>query len=139
MLGAVISYIMTPIAAHALGFDPSMTWQYVLAFGILPLFLAFPAVLHVAFLFQVLSGAFFYFEGYADLAEKLGLVAIISAISAATYWLIATYVKAPVTGMDMARLILASPFIAGIVACVIIAVGALSVGILEYFRSQKSA
>lgn len=102
---------------------------------LLPLFLAIPAVLPTAFLFQVVSGGFFCPVGLPELAEKLGLV--VSALWAATYWLTVTYVHEPATGMEVFRLVLAALFIAGVVACLIVAVGALSVGIGEYWRSKK--
>lgn len=94
-------------------------------------------MLPAAFLFQVVSGGFFCFETRGELFERMGLVAIVSGLSTATYWLIATYVHEPATGVEVFRLVLASPFIAGVVACLIVAVGAMSVGIGEYWRSKK--
>lgn len=125
MLGALISYIMTPIATYALGFDPSLSWQYVLAFGALPLVLACPAILHAACLFEVLSGGFFRYEGLADLAERAGLVAIVGAISLATYFGISHWIHAPVTVADTIRLAVASPFIGGIAAVLVVVAACL--------------
>jgi hypothetical protein len=137
--GAIISYVVMPIAAYALGFDPSLSWQYVLAFGALPLVLAFPAMLQAFFLSQVLSGDLFRYEGVADLAERIGLVVIVVAISVSTYFGISHWIHAPVSDMDKVRLALASPFIGGVAAALAIAASFLFVELFRLFSSAPPA
>lgn len=116
---------MTPVAACALGFDPTMSWQYVLAVGGLPLLLAVPAIFQVGLLFELLSLNFFRYEGPADLAERIGLILIVAAISVATYSAVSHWIHAPVTTADHLMLAAASPFIGGITVGVVVLAGVL--------------
>jgi hypothetical protein len=114
MLTAFLSYVMTPIATYALGFDPSFSWQYALIFGILPLLLTLPTVVPLVAVFAVFCG-----EG---LVERCGTAIVLLGVSGATYAGIIHWMHQPETALQHLMLVVSSPFIGGILAALALAV-----------------
>lgn len=107
MLGGVASYILLPLSTYALGFDPSLSWQYVVLFGLAPILFAAPAILPVAVITTAVSGA-------ADRLEQLGLALVSVVVSVVTFLIASQWVHAPKTGFQTFALAVSSPFIGGV-------------------------
>jgi hypothetical protein len=140
MFGTLFSYVMTPIAAYALGFDPSLSWQYLLAFGVLPIVFAIPAFLQLCIGWALFSGELVIFESRGDMAEKMGLLLIAALICIGTYYGVSNWVHAPATALDHLRLVVATPFIGCVATVLVLAAAALLVSGLTYpFRKTSEA
>jgi hypothetical protein len=107
MLGGVTSYVILPLATYALGFDPSLSWQYVVLFGLAPILLAAPAILPVGVIMEAIFGG-------ADRFEQVVSAILTIVVSVVTFLMIMQWVHAPTTGFQTIALIISSPFIGGI-------------------------
>lgn len=107
MLGGVTSYFLLPLATYALGFDPSLSWQYVAFFGLAPILLAAPAILPLGAIMEAMFGG-------ADRFAQVVLAIITIVVSAVTFFVVMQWVHAPTTVFQTLALVISSPFIGGV-------------------------
>lgn len=131
MLTAFVSYVVTPIATYALGFDPSFTWQYAMLFGLLPLVLALPMLIPMI-------GVLAIFEG-DGLVERCGSALVVMFASVATYAAIRHWVHEPQTDLQHVALVFSAPFIGGIVVALAFAIFCIFGGAFGLIAGDKPA
>lgn len=107
ILGGLTSYILLPLATYALGFDPSLSWQYVALFGLAPILLALPACIPITVIFEALFGG-------PNRKDQLGFALMTATVSVGTFLIVSYLVHAPTTNFQTFALAVSSPFIGGI-------------------------
>lgn len=106
IVGGIASYVFLPLASYALGFEPSLSWQYVAFFGLMPILLSLPAIFPVAITASLL--------GEASRSDRIYAALVSVALSIAVFLGVSHWLHAPVTGFQAFALAVSSPFIAGV-------------------------
>ncbi len=103
LYGGLLSYAIVPVAAFALGFEPSLSWKYAFIVVFLPILLAVPAVLPLSIFLEIVFGH--GVKGRLIPALTTTLVGTLTFL-AAKQW-----VNSPQTDLQEIALALSAPFV----------------------------
>jgi hypothetical protein len=119
ILSAIVAYVVTPLAAYALGIHPTFAVDYVALYGIAPLFVGFLMMLP-----GILFGVSFAYG-----VRKPAAIAVWSALavsSIVTVTVVWKFMHRPESWVDVVALVAASPFIAATAIMAVAYVGTLA-------------
>jgi hypothetical protein len=108
LLGTFVGYVFTPIATYALGFDPSLTIGYVALFALAPLALGILTFAPVTFVFTAL------FDSGMSPAGRIATVSATILFSEIAFVGSYYFLHRPATALEVAALVVASPWIAAV-------------------------